>query len=307
MEWLVFNLFVLGMLALDLGVFHKKAHEIKFKEAVAWTGVWIVLALAFNGWIYYAKGSEKALQFLTGYLIEKSLSVDNIFVFITIFTCFSVPKIYQHKVLFWGIISALILRAIFIFVGVAAITKFHWVIYVFGFFLILTGIKLVLDHGKEFHPEKNPVLLLFKKMFPVTHEYHQDKFFVKQNAVWTATPLFVALIIVEVTDVLFAVDSIPAILAITQDSYIVYTSNVFAILGLRSLYFALAGFAGLFRYLHYGLSAVLVFVGTKMLIAEFYKVPVVISLTIVVGLITISIIVSLLAGPEKEKESRQVK
>ena len=268
--WIGFNLFVLLMLALDLGVFHRKSHIVRFKEAILWSIFWIVLALIFNAGIFYFQGSQRALEFLTGYLIEKSLSVDNIFIFLLIFSYFRVPDIYQHKVLFWGILGALIMRAIFIFAGVSLIHKFHWIIYIFGIFLILTGIKMALQKEKEIHPERNPVLRLFQKMMPVTKDYIKDKFFVHQEGRYHATPLFVSLLFVETTDLIFAVDSIPAILAITQDTFIVYTSNVFAILGLRSLYFALAGFMKLFHYLHYGLSAILIFVGIKMIISDFY-------------------------------------
>src|ERR671925_2361402 len=272
--WVAFNLFVLVMLALDLGVFHRRSHEVKLIEALVWSGVWTALALLFNLGVYYWYGPQPALEFLTGYLIEKSLSVDNIFVFVLIFSYFKVPARYQHTVLFWGILGALVMRAIFIFAGIALLQRLHWIIYVFGALLILTGIKMATQKDKEIHPDKNPVLRLFRRLVPVTEDYHADHFFVKQAGHYAATPLFIVLLVVETTDVIFAVDSIPAILAITVDPLIVYTSNVFAILGLRALYFALAAVMRLFHYLHYGLSAILVFVGVKMLLADFYNIPV---------------------------------
>jgi tellurite resistance protein TerC len=292
--WIGFNLFVLLMLALDLGVFHRKSHEVGMKEALVWSGVWITLALSFNVIIYLWKGPELGIQFLTGYLIEKSLSIDNIFVFVLLFSYFSVPPKYQHKVLFWGIIGALIMRAIFIFAGTALIEKFHWIIYVFGAFLIFTGIRMAMNHGTKIDPAKNPVVRLFKKLFPVTEEYHGSNFWIRQSGKWVATPLFVVLILIEVTDLIFAVDSIPAILAITKDPFIVYTSNVFAILGLRSLYFALAGLMHLFRYLHYGQAAILVFVGGKMLLTDVFKIPVGISLGVILLILVASVLPSVL-------------
>ncbi len=298
--WVLFNLFVLAMLALDLGVFHRKAHEVKFKEALGWSIVWIALALTFNVVIYLWRGSEAALQFLTGYVIEKSLSVDNIFVFLMVFTYFSVPGHSQHKVLFWGILGALIMRAVFIAAGVALIEKFHWTIYVFGAFLILTGVKMARSKDKEIHPERNPALRLLRRFVSVTDDFVKDKFFVKQDGRMLATPLFVVLLVVETTDLIFAVDSIPAILAITNDSFIVYTSNVFAILGLRALYFALAGVMKLFHYLHYGLSVVLTFVGVKMMLADVYQIPIVVSLGFIASVLTVSIVVSMLR-PQREK------
>ncbi len=292
--WIGFNVFVLAMLALDLGVFHRKAHEIKIKEALLWSAVWILLALAFNTGIYLWRGQEAALEFLTGYLLEKSLSVDNIFVFIMIFAYFRVPALYQHKVLFWGILGALIMRAIFIATGATLIQHFHWVIYIFGAFLILTGIKMAMQKDKEIHPGKNPVLKLFRRFMPVTERYEGSSFFVRKGRRWFATPLVIVLLVVETTDVIFAVDSIPAILAITVDPFIVYTSNVFAILGLRALYFALAGIMQLFHYLGYGLAAILVFVGIKMLMTDFYKLPIAVALGVVAGILLISVVASLL-------------
>ncbi|MBI4532089.1 MAG: TerC family protein [Candidatus Latescibacteria bacterium] len=298
LPWVGFNIFVLAMLAVDLGVFHRKAHVVKIKEALIWSAVWIALALLFNVGIYVWRGPETALAFLTGYLIEKSLSVDNIFVFILIFSYFRIPPLYQHKVLFWGILGALIMRAIFIATGVTLIQKFHWIIYIFGAFLILTGIKMALQKDKEIHPERNPVLRLFRRFMLVTDHYEDGKFFVKREGRSFATPLFIVLLLVETTDLIFAVDSIPAILAITLDPFIVYTSNVFAILGLRALYFALAGIMQLFHYLHYGLSAILVFVGVKMLLADIYKIPIGIALGVVAGILFLSVIVSI-ARPRK--------
>jgi len=293
--WVGFNVFVLVMLALDLGVFHRKAHVVSLKESMAWTAVWIVLALLFNGGIWHSYGSQKALQFFTGYLIEKSLSVDNVFVFALLFSYFAVPAKYQHKVLFWGILGALIMRAAMIGAGAALIARFTWVIYLFGAFLILTGIKMILKREEEIHPERNPVVRWFKKLVPVTNNYREDHFFVRESGRVWATPLFVVLLLVEVSDLIFAVDSIPAIFAVTTDPFIVYTSNVFAILGLRSLYFALAGVMDKFHYLKIGLGVVLAFVGVKMLLAHTaWKIPTVLSLGVVVGILAVSVVVSLL-------------
>ncbi len=290
--WIGFNIFVLAMLALDLGVFHRKAHVVRVKEALAWSGIWVALALTFNVLILYTRGQEAALQFLTGYVIEKTLSVDNIFVFVLIFGCFHIPKIHQHKVLFWGILGALIMRAIFIALGITLIEKFHWMIYVFGVILIVTGIRIALEKDKEVHPENNPLLKLLKRLIPISESLDDGKLFIKKAGKLMATPLFVALIVVETTDVIFAVDSIPAILAITSDPFIVYTSNIFAILGLRSLYFALSGVMDLFHHLHYGLAAILCFVGAKMVFSDIYHVPIAASL----GFIAISIILSVSAS-----------
>src|SRR5512136_602058 len=293
--WIGFNVFVLAMLALDLGVFHRKAHVVKFRESIAWTFVWVVLALLFNAGVWHYYGSQKALQFFTGYLIEKSLSVDNIFVFALLFSYFAVPPVYQHKVLFWGILGALVMRAIMIAAGAALIAKFTWIIYVFGAFLILTGIKMVVKREEEIHPERNPVVRWFKRLMPVTANYREDKFFVRENGLRMATPLFVVLLLVEFSDLIFAVDSIPAIFAVTTDPFIVYTSNVFAILGLRSLYFALAGVMNKFHYLKIGLGVVLSFVGVKMMLAHSpYKIDTLVSLAVVVGIIAASIVASVL-------------
>lgn len=297
--WIGFLAFVLLMLALDLGVFHRKSHEVKIKEALIWSAVWISIALLFNYGIYVYMGEVKAMEFLTGYVIEKSLSIDNLFVFIMIFSYFNVDKKYQHKVLFWGIIGALIMRSIFIFAGVALINKFHWIIYIFGAFLIFTGVKMLFQKDEKMDPNKNPLVRLFKRFYPVTDTMHGDRFFVKINAKTFATPLFVVLLLVEFTDLIFAVDSIPAIMAITSDPFIIFTSNVFAILGLRALYFALAGITQYFHYIKYGLSAILVFVGLKMVLVDFYKIPVMISLFTILGILVISVVASLLF-PKKE-------
>jgi len=293
--WVGFNLFVLAMLALDLGVFHRKAHVVSLKESFTWTGVWVALALVFNAGIWHFYGSTKALEFFTGYLIEKSLSVDNVFVFALLFSYFAVPPLYQHKVLFWGILGALIMRAIMIVLGAALITKFSWIIYVFGAFLILTGIKMIVKREEEIHPERNPVVRWFKKLMPVTPDYRGDKFFVRENGIRMATPLFVVLLLVEISDLIFAVDSIPAIFAVTKDPFIVYTSNVFAILGLRSLYFALASVMDKFHYLKIGLGVVLTFVGVKMILAHTaWKIDTLVALGVIVLILATSVVMSLL-------------
>ena len=290
-----FNVFILGMLALDLGVFHRKSHVVSLKESLTWTFVWVTLALVFNAGVWHFAGSQKALEFFTGYVIEKSLSIDNVFVFALLFSYFAVPQKYQHKVLFWGILGALIMRAIMIGLGAALITRFTWIIYVFGAFLILTGIKMIVKREEEIHPERNPVVRLFKRFMPVTATYREDKFFVRENGIRMATPLFVVLLLVEFTDLIFAVDSIPAIFAVTKDPFIVYTSNVFAILGLRSLYFALAGVMNKFHYLKIGLGVVLSFVGVKMLLSHTaWKIDTLVSLGVIVVILAISIVWSLL-------------
>ena len=299
----IFNMFVIVMLLVDLRVFHRHAHEIKIKEALMWSAVWIFLAMLFNTLLYFWLGSEVALQFLTGYLIEKSLSVDNLFVFLLIFSYFKVPAKYQHKVLFWGILGALIMRSILIGVGVALITAFHWIIYVFGAFLVFTGVKMAFQkETAELHPERNIIVRVFKKLMPVTPGYHEEKFFLKIHGKTYATLLFIVLIIVETTDLVFAVDSIPAIFAITTDPFIVYTSNVFAILGLRALYFALAGIMDLFHYLKIGLSIVLTFVGIKMIMADIYPIPIVLALSVVAGVLLVSVVASILWPKQEEKK-----
>jgi tellurite resistance protein TerC len=301
--WVGFNIFVLAMLALDLGVFHRKAHVVSLKESLTWTVVWIGLALVFNAGLWHYAGSQKALEFFTGYLIEKSLSVDNVFVFALLFSYFAVPQLYQHQVLFWGVLGALVMRAIMIAAGAALITKFAWIIYVFGAFLILTGIKMIVKREEEIHPERNPVVRWFKRIMPVTPEYRGDKFFVRENGIRMATPLFVVLLLVELSDLIFAVDSIPAIFAVTKDPFIVYTSNVFAILGLRSLYFALAGVLDKFHYLKIGLGVVLSFVGVKMILAHTaWKIDTLVSLGVIVLILATSVVWSLLK-PRKTKSA----
>jgi tellurite resistance protein TerC len=295
--WAGFLAFVLAMLAIDLGVFHKKAHEVSLKEAGAWTAVWVALALVFNLGVYAWFGPERALEFTTGYLIEKALAVDNIFVFVVIFSTFAIPAIYQHRVLFWGVLGALVMRAAFILAGGAFLQRFHWAIYVFGAVLAVTGVKLLLQRNEELHPEKNPVVRGFQKLLPVTHQLHDGKFTILENGRRYATPLLLALVAVEVTDVIFAVDSIPAIFAITTDPFIVFTSNIFAILGLRSMYFFLAGVITKFTYLKVGLSFVLIFVGMKMLLMDWYKVPIGVSLGIIAGILGLSVVASLVKPP----------
>lgn len=292
--WIGFGVVVVAMLALDLGVFHRKSHEIGVREALTWTGIWVTLALVFNAGVWHWLGGERGLEFLTGYLVELSLSVDNLFVFLLIFAYFKVPPQYQHKVLFWGIIGALAMRLVFVAAGIALIEKFHWIIYVFGGILIVSGIKMALHADKEVHPERNPVLRLLRAIVPVTSQYVGGRFTTRVDGRWMVTPLMVVLVAIETTDVVFAVDSVPAVLAITTEPFIVYTSNVFAILGLRSMFFALAGIMKVFCYLHYGLSAVLVFVGLKMTLADIYKIPIVASLLVICGILGISVLASLL-------------
>lgn len=303
--WIGFNVFVLAMLALDLGVFHREAHVVSVKEAAIWSVVWISLAMVFTGIIYTSwdvmrpgsqyTNNEAGLAFLTGYLIEKSLSVDNIFVFVLIFTYFAVPAQYQHRVLFWGIIGALLMRGAMIALGATLIKEFHWIIYIFGAFLIFTGVRMAFHKNEEVHPERNPLIRLFRRMMSVTEQYEGDKFFVRRAGVLMATPLFLVLLMIETSDVIFAVDSIPAIFAVTQDPFIVYTSNVFAILGLRSLYFVLSGVIHKFYYLKLGLSVVLTFVGVKMLLAETaWKIPTLLSLGVVGLVLTVAVVASLI-------------
>jgi len=301
--WVGFNLFVLFMLALDLGVFHRKSHAVSIREAVIWSVVWIAMSLLFNASIYFFwdqmvpnshyTNSEAALAFFTGYIIEKSLSVDNIFVFVLIFSFFAVPAAYQHRVLFWGIIGALVMRGVLIAVGAALIEEFHWIIYVFGAFLVYTGIRMFSHDNIKVEPEKNPLVKMARRFLPITDGYQGSQFFVKDAGKWMATPLFLVVLFVESTDLLFAVDSIPAIFAVTTDSFIVYTSNVCAILGLRALYFLLANVVEKFHYLSAGLSIILIFVGIKMLIEKFYAIPIGASLGVVFSILTIAIVASL--------------
>ena len=308
---MLFNGFVAAMLVADLKVFHRKAHAAKIREALLWSAFWVGLALVFNLGIYFwyqnPTRPHAALEFLTGYLLEKSLSVDNLFVFLLIFSYFTVQSQYQHNVLFWGIIGAMILRAIFIIAGVALIRKFHWVIYIFGAILIASGVKMAKGKENEVKPENNPVLKLFRRFAPVATDYVGTKFFLRRNGHMLATPLVVVLLVVETTDIVFAMDSIPAVLGITQDPFIVYTSNIFAIMGLRALYFALAGVMDMFHHLHYGLSAILAFVGVKMLLpllepwlGKWSEIPIGLALSVVAGILALSIITSII-WPSKKK------
>ncbi|HPK53404.1 MAG TPA: TerC family protein [Smithellaceae bacterium] len=292
--WISFAVIILALLALDLGVFNRRSHVIKLKEALLWTGFWTSLAMIFCGGIYFLYGHNKALEFLTGYLIEESLSVDNLFVFLLLFRYFGVPQEYEHKALFWGILMALVTRGIFIFGGVALINKFHWIIYVFGVFLVFTGIKMALNKETEVHPEKNIAIKALHFFIPVVKKFSGDKFFIVQEGRRYATPMLAVLLTLETTDIIFAVDSIPAVLAITTDPFIVYTSNVFAILGLRSLFFAISGLMKTFHFLHYGLAVILSFVGIKMLIADFYKIQTGLSLAVIAAVLALSIIASLI-------------
>lgn len=300
--WIGFHIFIFSMLALDLGVFNKKSHKIAVKEALAWSSVWITLAFTFNIFVFFEFGKTKALEFFTGYLIEYSLSVDNIFVFILIFSYFSVKPQYQHKILFWGILGALIMRGIFIFAGITLINRFHWIVIIFGGFLVVSGIKMLFQkEAAGVEPEKNGLVRLFRKFLPVSDTLHGDALFIRQNSKLFATPLFLVLLVIESSDLIFAVDSIPAILAISKDTFIVYTSNIFAILGLRSLYFAVSGIMGFFRYLKVGLALVLTFVGFKMLASYFHlEIPILLSLATIVSILLVSIIASVII---KKKES----
>jgi tellurite resistance protein TerC len=300
--WIIFTVIIIAFLWIDFKFVHKKAHAVSIKEAAFWSIVWIVAALSFGAGIYFFLGHDKALSFLTAYLIEKMLSVDNLFVFLIIFDYFAVPQQYQPRVLHWGILGALVMRFILIFAGVTLINKFEWIIYVFGALLIYTGVKMIFEKDKKLEPGKNPALKLFKKFIPVAMQDHADeKFFVRINGILHATPLFVALLIVESSDLIFAVDSIPAVLAISSDPFIVYTSNVFAILGLRALYFLLSGIMPLFIYLKFGISVILCYVGIKMMMMHFYKVPTGISLLVVMGILIISVVSSVLF-PKKAEE-----
>ena len=307
--WVGFNAVVLALLALDLGVFHRTSHRVTVREAAIWSTIWVALSLAFGYGLSVSLGREAGLQFLTGYLIEKALSVDNIFVFVLIFSYFRVPEEHQHRVLFWGILSALVMRGAMIGAGAYLIERFHWIIYVFGAFLAYTGARLATRQGHEVHPEKNPVLRLVRRAMPVTTEYHGSHFFVRlapaagSRSRRAATPLMVVLVLVESTDVLFALDSIPAIFAVTTDPFLVYTSNVCAILGLRSLYFLLAGVVDRFHYLQLGLSVVLIFVGAKMLLTDVYHMPIVLSLAVIAAVLTLSVVASLVFPKDDDSSS----
>ncbi len=298
--WFAFLTFIALMLALDLGVFHRKSKVVEIREALVWCAVWVSLALAFNALIYFWRGPEDGLEFLAGYLVELSLSVDNVFVFILVFSYFKVPAAYHHRVLFWGILGAIVMRAVFILLGIAVLERFHWVIYVFGAFLVYTGVKMALPKKEHLDLAANPVVRLFRRLFPVSAEFDGDRFFTVQNGRRVATPLAIVLIVVETTDLVFAVDSIPAILAITTDPFLVFTSNIFAILGLRSFYFALAGVMRLFRFLGYGLSVVLVFVGVKMLLSRHVHLPIELSLGVIAGVLGLSVVLSLLIPAKPE-------
>ncbi len=301
--WVIFNVFVLAMLALDLGVFRRHKRVVGFREAIGWTLVWVGLAGAFAVLIYWfgstmvggstRPNSQLSLEFITGYVIEQSLSVDNLFVFLLIFRYFKVPRHLRHNVLFWGVIGALIMRAVFIFGGVTLLNRFHWIAYIFGAILVYSGIRLLREHGPQLHPESNPLLRGFRKLFRVTKDYEGDRFFVRHGAMSYATPLALVLIVVETTDLFFAVDSIPAVLAVTREPFIVYTSNVFAILGLRSLFFVLSGMMERFRFLHYGLSVILIFIGMKMLASNYVAIRTEIALVVVIGILLISVVLSL--------------
>lgn len=292
--WVGFHILIFTILAIDLGIFNRKEHKVPVKEAITWSAVWITIALLFDLFIYFEFGKDKALEFLTGYVIEYSLSVDNIFVFILIFTYFAVPEKYQHKVLFWGILGAIVMRGIFIFAGVALINRFHWIILIFGGFLVFTGFKMLVQKDAQVDPERNPVVKFFRKFLPVSDELHGSKLFIRKNRRTFATPLFLVLLIIESSDLIFAVDSIPAVLAISKETFIVYTSNIFAILGLRSLYFAVAGIMGYFRFLKVGLAMVLSFVGLKMLASYFsFEIPILLSLTVIISILFFSILASI--------------
>jgi tellurite resistance protein TerC len=298
--WILFNLFVLGMLALDLGFLQRRGHTVNFREALIWSLVWIGLAGAFAVLVYSRYGHATAVEFVTGYVIELSLSVDNLFIFILIFRFFRVAPEHQHKVLFWGIVGALVMRAIFIVVGIGLIRRFQWITYIFGTFLVYSGIRLFRQHGAGMEPQNNPVLRLFRRWVPTTEDYEGDKFLVRRGRLY-ATPLLAVLVLVEATDLVFATDSIPAVLAITLKPFIVYTSNVFAVLGLRSMYFLLAGMMELFHYLHYGLAAILIFVGAKMLLSNYYHIPTLIALGVVGGVLLVSVAASLLHPQGQEQ------
>ncbi|MCW5548049.1 MAG: TerC family protein [Opitutaceae bacterium] len=300
--WLAFFAFISAMLALDLGVFHRVAHEVKMKEALRWCAVWIGLALAFNVLLWWWRGPVPAKEFFAAYIVEKALSVDNVFVFILVFTYFRVPPRFQHRVLFWGVVGAVIMRTVFILVGVSVLARFHWVIYIFGAFLLFTGIKMALPGKSEVdvNPEHNWIVRLFRRFYPVAPHDDNGRFFTIHQGRRMATPLFVVLLVIESTDVVFAVDSLPAVLAITRDGFIALTSNVFAILGLRAMYFALNGIMQLFRYLKLGLALILVFIGVKMLIESWYKVPIAVSLGVIGGVLVVSVLASVLI-PDKTK------
>lgn len=297
LHWITFLALVFAMLALDLGVINRKEHRIGLREALVWSVVWTVVALVFNGWVVYAFGTRLGLDFLTAYVIERSLSFDNIFVFVVLFDYFAVPAEYQHRVLFWGILGALVSRGLFIALGVELISRFAWLLYVFGAFLVYTGIKILSQRETEVRPEKNPVVKLFQRWVPLSSSYHGKRFFVREAGRTLATPLMLVLVVVEATDVVFAVDSIPAVFGVTTNGFIVFTSNIFAILGLRALYFLLAGLMHKFRYLSHGLGLVLLFIGAKMLLEHWLHIPTAVSLGVVVGILAVAVVASLLRPP----------
>ncbi len=297
--WIIFGAVIVVLLALDIGVFNRKAHDVSLKESLWWSLFWTVIALLFNVVVYYSNGREGAMLYLTSYVVERALSMDNLFVFLLIFTYFQVPDKYQHRILFWGILGALAMRFIFIFAGIALINKFHWVLYVFGVILVYSGIKMLNDDDEEIEPEKNPVIKIFRKFMPVADNYRGGRFFIRRDMKWLATPMFIVLLVIETSDVIFAVDSIPAVLSISQNTFIVYTSNIMAILGLRALYFALAGIMRIFRFLNYGLSVILSFVGIKMIVSGFFNISTSVSLIVICAVLTISILASI-AFPEEE-------
>ena len=308
--WVAFNVFVLVMLALDLGVFHRTSHAVSLKEALGWSGFWIALALLFNASLYFWQGQEPALQFLTGYLIEKSLSVDNIFVFVLLFSALSVPAAYQHRVLFFGVLGAMLMRGILIAVGAVLLEDFHLVLYVFGAFLIFTGIRIALHKKTEIYPDRNPILKFVRRLVPVTEGYERDRFFIRRSGQFLVTPLLLVLVAVETTDLIFAVDSIPAIFAVTTDPFLVYTSNVFAMLGLRSLYFVFANIIHKFYYLRLGLAIILSYVGVKMIVTDIYHIPSVFSLLVITLILAITIVASIIRArrmsqPVKEIEEKR--
>ena len=304
--WVAFNVFVLLMLALDLGVFHRTSHAVSLKEALGWSAVWIALALLFNAGLYFWQGQEPALQFLTGYLIEKSLSVDNIFVFVLLFSALSVPAAYQHRVLFCGVLGALLMRGTLIAMGAVLLEDFHFVLYVFGAFLIFTGIRIALHKKTEIYPDRNPILKFVRRLVPVTEEYEHDRFFVRRSRQFLATPLLLVLVAVETTDLIFAVDSIPAIFAVTTDPFLVYTSNVFAMLGLRSLYFVFANIIHKFYYLRVGLAIILSYVGVKMIVTDFYHVPSAFSLLVITLILAITIVASIIHARRMSQPVKRV-
>ncbi len=300
--WAIFGVVVGTCIAIDLFVFHRRAHEVRFREALAWAITWVTLAGLFNLGIYFWHGKQRAVEFLAAYLVELSLSVDNLFVFLVIFTYFRVPAAYQHRVLFWGVIGALVMRAIFIMTGLTLLNLFHWMVYVFGAILILTGLRLVLKPSEEVEIERNLVLRIARRLIPVTPDYRGQHFFVRWHGRIAATPLFITLLMVESTDLMFAIDSVPAALAISQDPFVVYTSNALAVLGLRSFFFVLSGFMSALSYLHYGLSLILAFIGVKMILSPFYKIPTGWSLTVIASVLLVTVLLSLLFPPKTPVE-----